>query len=228
MLLAGTLGLPVVPSRWMPEHGGFLVLGRPDWVAEAAGEPHRRQIETFGQLAGLPPEQAFEREGGLALLDCATLIRRYSIAPALDLRSFLRWIACCVLCGNGLATGNGLRFVFTPTGPRLAPFSELVATHVYPAMSERLGFYIGREDRPDWVVPARWRELAEETGVGSRYLLGLLRELALATGPALVATRQAWQAAYGWSPALESVAALIEQRSRQLWVALEAEQSHQP
>ena len=224
MQLAEALDLPVVPTRWSAAHGGFLLVGRPDCVADGGGGLVRRQIETFSQLAGLGPEQAFEREGGLALRDCAMLIRRYSMVPALDLRALLRWVGLCLLCGNGLATGNSLRFLFTPSGPRLAPFAEMVASHVYPEMSERLGFYIGREDRPDWLLPARWRELAEEIGVGPRYLLSLLRELALATGPALVAVKQSWQSGHGWSAVLENVAALIEKRARQLWVALEAEQ----
>lgn len=223
MLLAGRLGVPVVAARWQSAQRGYLVSARPDCMAGANDVPERIHMETFSQLAGLAPEQAFEREGGLALLDCAALIRRYSVVPALDLRSFLRWLGLCLLCGNGLANGNALRFIFTAAGPRLAPFSDLLATHVYPEMSERLGFYVGREDRPDWLLPARWRELAEEIGVGSRYLLTLLRELALATAPALAATKAQWRETLPWSPLLEQVEQLVEKRARQLWVALEAE-----
>jgi len=223
MQLAGRLGVPVVATRWQSAQRGYLLTGRPDCVAEAKGPTGRVHLETFSQLAGLAPEQAFEREGGLALLDCVALIRRYSIVPALDLRSFLRWLGLCLLCGNGLANASAVRFCFTAGGPRLAPFSEMLATHIYPEMSERLGFFVGREDRPDWLLPARWRELAEEIGVGSRYLLTLLRELALATTPALAATKAQWRETLAWSPVLDQVEQLVEKRARQLWVALEAE-----
>ena len=90
-------------------------------------------------------------------------------------------------------------------------------------MSERSGFYVGREDRPDWLLPARWRELAEELGVGQRYLLSLLKALAQALPPAMASAREAWQRSQRWAPVLEEVVALAGKRARQLWVSLEAE-----
>ena len=223
--LAGRLGLPVAGARFVTGPRAYLLGRRPDTVAGPDGRDLRLHLETFGQLAGLAPELGYEREGGLALLDCAGLIRRYSIVPALDLRSFLRWVGFNLIVGNGLASAGSLRFLFTPNGPRLAPFTDLLSTHVYPDMSDRMGFFVGHEDRPDWLVPARWRELAGELGVAPRYLLTLLRELALATGPSLEQASTAWRDAYHWSPVLEHVAQLVGNRARRLWVALEAEQA---
>ena len=225
--LAAAVGLPVVESRLEAGVGGtpYLLIQRPDrHRSSAEGPPGLVHMEAFVQLAGLAPEQNFEREGGLALLDCVGLIRRYSSIPALDLRALLRWVGFCCLSGNGLANGRDLHFLFTEQGPRLAPFVELVSSHIYPEMSERLGFYIGREDRPDWLLPARWRELAEELGVGHRYLLAMLKQLALDLPTAIEKVSGDWRKDRYWSPTLERIAALTARRARQLWVALEAEQ----
>lgn len=221
MQVAAALGVPVVPTDLLSGRRDLLLSGRPD--VDATSPDGRCQLETFGQLAGLAPEQGFEREGGLTLSDCAQLIRRYSCAPALDLQSLLRWLVFCHLIGNGLACGRDLRFRFTPEGPRLAPFMEILSTHVHVEMSERLGFFIGREDRPDWLLPARWRELAEALGIGQRYLLALLKQMAQALPPALATTAERWQRDAAWRPVLDRVMALAGRRARQTWVALEAE-----
>lgn len=220
MHVAAAVDVPVVRTE-LAADSAWLLCERPD--VDPSSPSGRTHMESFGQLLGLPAEQGFEREGGLALLDCVGLIRRYSCVPALDLRGLLRWVVFCHLVGNGLGCGRDLKFLFTPKGPRLAPFVGILSTHVYAGMSERLGFYVGREDRPDWLLPARWRELAEELGVGQRYLLALLKALAQALPPAVASAREAWPRSRRWNPVLEQVAVLAGKRARQLWVSLEAE-----
>ncbi|MSQ67000.1 MAG: type II toxin-antitoxin system HipA family toxin [Gammaproteobacteria bacterium] len=224
--LAARAGVPVLASEWVQKPLPCLITARSD-RQRSGPEPVLAWVheENFGQIAGLAPEQAFEREGGLALRDCVALMRRHSAVPALDLRTLLRWVVFNHLVGNGLATARDLRFHYTAQGPRLAPFANLLSTHVYAQVSERLGMMVGQEDRPDWIRPARWRGLAQELDLNAHYVLALVGELALAMPGWLAAQVQAWQATNSWSPVLAQVRELVLKRARQLAVSLAAERA---
>ena len=226
LLLAARAGVPVVRSEWLQSPGPWLLTHRADRRLDGQGDTEALwHEESFAQIAGLPPEQAFEREGGLGLAECASVIRRHSAIPALDLRALLRWVIFNHLVGNGLATARDLRFSYGAQGPVLAPFANLLSTHVYAQMSDRLGMMIGQEDRPDWVRPARWRELAEQLDLNAHYVLALVGELALAMPGWVEAQAQTWRARHGWPPVLARVQELTLKRARQLTVSLEAERA---
>lgn len=217
--IAQTLELPGAAARllWLPTP--LLAVQRLDRDDEGAP----CHLEDFGQLAGRHPEQAFEREGGLAVHDCAELIRRYSAAPALDLRMLLGWLVFAFLAGLGDAHASTLALRDTARGPRLAIWDGWLSTHVYPSRSERLAMHLGREDRPDWIRPARWRETAEELGVGSRYLLARVHDLATRL-PALARDAVGALALDGRALRVPPrILTLIDQRARQTLIALAAE-----
>ncbi|MFT4583804.1 MAG: serine/threonine protein kinase HipA of HipAB toxin-antitoxin module [Gammaproteobacteria bacterium] len=98
--------------------------------------------------------------------------------PAADMRSLLRWFVFCYLTGNGGGHSKQLAIRHLPDGPRLAPFYGLMSTHVYQALSSGMAMSIGNEDRPDWIIPARWRELAAAIDVRGTYVLEILRDVA--------------------------------------------------
>ena len=218
--LAKSLDLPCPESTLLRLPTPVLVQRAAEWDADEASAGH---LETFGQLAGLHPEQAFEREGGLAVLDCANLIRRYSAAPALDLKALLGWLVLSFFAGMGHAHAGTLAFVDRGRGPRLTITDGWLCTQVYPALSERLAMYVGREDRPDWIRLARWRELARELGIGQRYLLELVRHMAMRV-PAL-AQEAANELALDTRAlqVLPRILRLIDNRARQALIALAAE-----
>jgi len=223
MGLAAELGLPVPASR---RHAGavpLLLTARIDCVEPAGGGQRRRHVENFGQLAGLHPEQAYEREGGLAIRDCVNLLRRHSAAPAVDLRTLLRWLVYCFMAGVGQAHAKCLFMVATPRGARLALGGGLLSTHVYPALSEKLAMSIGGEDRPDWIRLARWLDLADELGVGRRYLLGLVAELATQLPRAAERIAAAPGTGLRTSAVVQRILTLVANRARQTAIALAAE-----
>lgn len=221
--LAEQLGLPVAPVRYLASPAPVLLIRRHAVGDAAASGIRRLHLEDFNQLSGLHPEQAFEREGGLAVLDCVNLIRRYSAAPALDLRFLLSWLVYAFLAGLGHAHARSLGLLDTSHGPRLVICDGLLSTHVYPARSERMAMYVGREDRPDWIRPARWRELAEELGIGWRYLVELVRQMATRL-PALARDTSAELALATTAPSVvPRILRLIENRCRQTLIALAAE-----
>jgi len=223
MALAAELELPVPASRRRPGQVPLLLTARIDRIELPDGSTGRRHIENFGQLAGLHPEQAYEREGGLGIRDCAELLRRHSTAPAVDLRALLRWLAYCFLLGIGQAHSQCLFLVALPTGPRLAFGGGLLSTHVYPALSGKLAMSIGREDRPDWIRLARWLELADELGIGRRYMLGLLEDLARVLPRAAERAAATPGDAARSSTVVARILKLVANRARQTTIALAAE-----
>ncbi len=222
MRLAAALGLPVPATTLWRGPTPVLLARRADRQEVPAGSG-RRHLEDFCQLSALHPEQAYEREGGLAVLDCANLIRRYSQAPALDIRALLNWLVFCFLAGVGQAHARTLCLIESARGPRLALNGGLLSTHVYPNASERMAMYIGKEDRPDWIHLARWREMAEELGVGTRYMLELLRQMAVRLPPLADAVASDLQLPRQALKVVPRILKLITNRARQSVIALEAE-----
>lgn len=220
--LARASGLETVDAR--VRHGAVTVL-----LIERIDRASRDNtwsavhMEDLCQLRGVPPESHFEREGGLAFSDCVDAIRRYSCLPAIDVRTLLRWVMLCYFIGDGAAHAKQLAVMHYEGGPRLAPLFGLMSTHVYPEMSARLAMRIGGEDRPDWLLPGRWRAAARNAGIRPAYVLELLRDMAIEL-PLLASTvAEDFQRRNGFAAIVRDIRRLIEQRARQVIVALEAE-----
>lgn len=224
MRLAALAGLRVAKVELHKAYATLLVVERIDRMRDADGAVHSLHMEDFCQIAVLDPVLKFEREGGLGAADCAGLIRRYSALPGVDLREFIRWLLFGFLVGYGGGHAKQLVMSHTPQGPRLGAFFGIWSWHVYPALSGRLAMAIGREDRPDWVHAARWRDLGQQIGVKPAYVLQLLSHLAqrlpklwegLITEPGVTAK----------SEVVDALGKLIAQRCRQALVSLTVEQA---
>jgi len=220
--LARELGLAAVDAT--VRHGAvtILLMERLD-RDQREGEWCAIHMEDFCQLSGVPPEQKYEREGGLGTIDCLNCIKRYTSVPAADMRAFLRWLVFCYLIGNGGGHAKQLAIRHLPDGPRLAPFYGLMSTHIYASLNDRMAMSIGGEDRPDWIIPARWRQLAGQAGIRGSYVLSILRDLAERIPPASALVAERFQRRHGFASVIRDIRRLIEQRARQVLVSLEAE-----
>ncbi len=224
MRLAGLAGLRVAKVELLRAYVTLLLVERIDRVRDAEGRVQRMHMEDFCQIAVLDPVLKFEREGGLGAADCASLIRRYSVLPGVDLREFIRWLLFGFLVGYGGGHAKQLVMMHTAKGPRLGPFFGIWSWHVYPALSDRLAMAIGREDRPDWIHAARWRELGQQIGVKPAYVLELLAHLA-GVLPALWESLIVELGMAARSPVIDALGQLIAQRCRQALVSLAAERA---
>ncbi|MFT4564358.1 MAG: serine/threonine-protein kinase HipA [Gammaproteobacteria bacterium] len=220
--LAATLGLETAKS--IIRHGAvtLLVVDRLDRV-QRDGQWQPVHMEDFAQLMAARPEQQYQREGGLGVADCITCIKQYSVMPAADMRSLLRWLVFSFLIGNGGGHAKQLAMRHLAEGPRLAPFYGLMSTHVYPALNSRLAMSIGNEDRPDWIIPARWRELAAAIDVRGAYVLEILRDFAERAPHAAAQVADQFQRQNGFASVVRDIRSLVERRARQTLVSLEAE-----
>ncbi len=220
--LAQACGLPTADAG--VRHGAvtLLLVARIDRV-ERDGVWSALHMEDLCQLRGVPPEYSFEREGGLSFPDCIGAIRRYSCMPAIDVRTLLRWMMLCYFLGDGAGHAKQLAIVHHEAGPRLAPFFGLMSTHVYPELNNRLAMRIGGEDRPDWLLPGRWRATARDAGIRASYVIELLREMAVELPPLAGSVAEDFQRRNGFAGVIRDIRRLLEQRARQVLVALEAE-----
>lgn len=221
MALAGAAGLPVAPCRII--HGQLAVLCVTRVDRRTDGATRALHMEDLCQVAGLSASNKYEREGGLGLAEVVSMVRRFSCAPAQDIRHLLHWLLFSYLVGFGAGHAKQLAFLYESHGPRLAPFFGLWSTHVYGEMNHRLGFDVGGEDRPDWLTAARWMACAEATGVRPAYLLGELRRFAQDLPRLAAEQAELFQRRNGFANVIRQIRVLIEQRARQALVALEAE-----
>ncbi len=179
--------------------------------------------EDFCQLSLLPPEKNYQREGGLTAAECIHLLRVYSVQPAVDIKLFLRWLMFNFFIGNGEAPAKKLSFLHTEQGPRLAPFYGLSSTHIYDHLNPRLAMRLGNEDRPDWLIPDRWREFADQAGIKAKYLLHMLESMSVEIAELVGEVEAAWRSLNGYAAVTTTIRKLIESRARQIVVALQAE-----
>lgn len=223
MSLAAAFGLAVANCR-VVLHGLVTVLSVQRFDRLQAGECVTRiHMEDFCQLNGLPPARKYEREGGARLSDIGALLRRFSARPALDLQALIRWTIFNFLIGFGGGHTKQIAMLYGADGLRLSPFFGIWSTHVYAELSSRLALTVGREDRPDWLLAARWQELAENLGVGPRYVLLEVRDSAASLPRLAAEVPDQFRRRNGFAAIVRRIRRLIEQRSRQALVSLEAE-----
>jgi serine/threonine-protein kinase HipA len=166
MRLAKGLGLSVPVSGIHATSGiPVYLIERYDRTRDAGGQMHRVHQEDFCQALGVSPDIKYEKEGGPGLVHCVSLIREYSIQPAVDIKALLDWLVFNYLIGNADAHAKNISFLLPPEGPRLAPFYDLMCTAVYPNISDRMAMRLGGEDRPDWIIARKWAQCADDLGI---------------------------------------------------------------
>ncbi len=189
MALARECGL-LVPDAFARRVRGKSVyfVRRYDRAVGSSGRIERLHQEDLCQALGIPPELKYEQEGGPSLASCVELLRGHSVQPAIDVRALIAWTAFNHLIGNADAHGKNIALLLLGSGPRLAPFYDLLCTEIYPGLTERHAMAIGGEKRPEWRMDRHWKRLADELLVGSALVRRLVSEMAKrvrAAAPAL-------------------------------------------
>lgn len=133
----------------------------------------------FCQIAGTGSERKYEKEGGPGVAQCAQIIRRYSSRAALDLQAFAQWIFFNIYVGNNDSHAKNLSVYQRPgEGVRLTPFYDMMCTRIYPGLSKEFAFNIGGEVIPGQMGQAQVQGLAEQVGMGPKYLQSVALSLA--------------------------------------------------
>jgi len=184
------------------------VVERFDRATRADGTLARLIQYDFCQLAGTDSERKYEKEGGPGATRCAQIIRQFSARPALDLQAFAQWIFFNLFVGNNDSHAKNLSIYDRPgEGVRLTPFYDLMCTRIYPGLSREFAFNIGGEVLPGKVGRDQVQGLAEQVGMGARYLKSVALALAARIPEAIDRatqemapdlTRSGWALPKGW------------------------------
>ncbi|MCP4577982.1 MAG: type II toxin-antitoxin system HipA family toxin, partial [Deltaproteobacteria bacterium] len=135
MRLAAHMDLSVPETSILDDHDRLYLVKRYDRIRDQEGKVLRFHQEDFCQALGFLSEQKYESEGGPTLAGCFDLLKKASIRPAADQKSLIRWVAFNIFIGNADAHAKNLSILYTPRGPVLAPFYDLISTRVYPEIS---------------------------------------------------------------------------------------------
>lgn len=155
------------------------IVERFDRFTRADGTLGRLIQYDFCQIEGTGSERKYEKEGGPGVARCGQIIRQYSSRAAPDLQAFAQWIFFNIYVGNNDSHAKNLSISERPgEGIRLAPFYDMMSTRIYPGLSREFAFNIGGEVLTGNMGKAQVQGLAEQIGMGSKYLQSLALDLA--------------------------------------------------
>ncbi|NOY69228.1 MAG: type II toxin-antitoxin system HipA family toxin [Deltaproteobacteria bacterium] len=209
MALAERIGLTVPHVHVITTPDELYVIERYDRFCDEKGKVSRIHQEDFCQAIGLMAETKYEAEGGPSLADCFSLIDRFSTNPVLDRKALLEWIMFNYFIHNADAHAKNISLLLTPDKIRLAPFYDLMCTGVYEGINERLAMKIGNENRSQWIRSRHWERMAKEVGIGAKFVLRAVKEMAdqIERAAAEIAVRQ--QAIWGPSLIVSQIQKII-------------------
>lgn len=207
-LKAGLPGTEVIPKN------GYTLSKRYDRIEGSGGELIRLHQEDFCQALGYGPATKYEAEGGPDLAACAGIIRHISSSPAEDILNLLRWHVFNLLAGNSDGHAKNIAILYTPEGPRLAPFYDLVCTGVYTGITRDMAFSTGRNHDPGQIRKADWEHLAGSLGVNARLIFRIIEEQVDHLQVSLAPRCGEFSEIYGADPIIERIRQHITRQIR--------------
>lgn len=155
--LAGMVGLPVVKSSILRTASHtILKVERYDRQGDDF-HPQRIPQEDFCQMSARLSEKKYEKDGGPSFADCAALIRKYSMQPAVDLTLLVKWAAFNLCIGNNDAHSKNISMLRLGGGMRLAPFYDLLTTTYYGnRLLRRMAMRLGGKSQSFFISYRRW------------------------------------------------------------------------
>jgi serine/threonine-protein kinase HipA len=215
MTLAAESGLetaPVEPRR-VGDHE-FLLVRRYD----RSGDGHARiHQEDLCQALRIGPAEKYEGEGGPGVAECASLLRRYSAAPAVDIPEFLDCLLFNFLIGNHDAHGKNYSLLLDgPRSVRLAPFYDLLSTKVFSGTRKKLAMRLGGENRPEYLRRRHLDRLAEELAVKPALVLRRADLIVALVRSSRQDAREHLPADFQDRPIIDRIDAIIEERAERL------------
>jgi len=190
---------------------------RYDRRRDADGNLIRLHQEDFCQALGLDHSTKYEQEGGPSFADCFDLAGRACTEPLLDGEQLLRWLAFNATVGNADGHAKNISLLLkTDRSIHLAPFYDLVCTRAYRGLDRNLAMLVGGVADPGQIRGSDWARLAAEVGVGRRFLLELIEEVAGEVQKALCEAEKNFRSLCGESPAIQMVFQSVSKQARRI------------
>jgi serine/threonine-protein kinase HipA len=214
MALGAASKLGVAPTRIRQiADRVFLLVARYDRQHAGHGLPQRLHQEDFCQALGVAPETKYQNEGGPGFAQCFALVRQATRPNAPQVLRLLDAAIFNALIGNHDAHAKNFSLLYTDRGPILAPFYDLIATAVYPKLTDKMAMKLGGKYKFNELHPRHWARFAEEAGLS----VAPARQRVLQLARQLPGTARQLQTAsdspFRGHPVVERIVALIEQRA---------------
>jgi serine/threonine-protein kinase HipA len=160
------------------------VVERYDRLPPAPGAQFPRRIhqEDMCQALGLMPTSKYQEDGGPGIPQIATLIRRVSADPEVDVERFLKANIFNWLIGGTDAHAKNYSFLIAAGDEvRLAPLYDLSSQLPYPDLiTQRVAMKIGDHYDIARVTRSDWQNLARSCALDQEQVIGMLTEMARA------------------------------------------------
>ena len=166
LALANALKLDTVKAeirRISDRH--YLLVERYDRQVTADGCLMRLHQEDFCQALAVAPEYKYQNEGGPDLSQAFELVRRATRPSAPQILKLLDFAIFNAMVGNHDAHGKNFSLLYTTQGIVLAPFYDVLATAVYPNLTDKMAMKIGSKYRFTEVQLRHWERFAAEAGL---------------------------------------------------------------
>jgi serine/threonine-protein kinase HipA len=182
MRLAKAINLPVAEVRlaYVPEP--ILLVSRFDRI-ETKENVHRLHVIDGCQALGFSVAMKYERpygdgrdvrdiRDGVSYPLLFELINRFSVYPAKDRTTLLRWVIFQVLIGNTDAHGKNLSFFVKSAGLSLAPAYDLVCIPALrdETLSQTFAMSIGDAFTESEITASDWFEFAVACGLTTNFV----------------------------------------------------------
>ncbi|MFZ4859440.1 MAG: type II toxin-antitoxin system HipA family toxin [Desulfuromonadaceae bacterium] len=143
----------------------YLLVERYDRQVTADGRLMRLHQEDFCQALAVAPEYKYQNEGGPDLSQAFELLRRATRPSAPQILKLLDFAIFNAMVGNHDAHGKNFSLLYTPQGIVLAPFYDVLATAVYPNLTDKMAMKIGSKYRFTEVQLRHWERFATAAGL---------------------------------------------------------------
>ena len=163
MALARAVGLEVPPTFWF---ASCFAIERFDRLRRGS-EWTRLHQEDFAQLLGIPATAKYD----VTWKSCFDIVDEYATTPSKERLALLDRLFTNLLLGNNDAHAKNFALLHDERDAvRLAPAYDLVATSLYPALSDRFAMQIGPAKRIEELDETAWRFFTDEVELGLPYL----------------------------------------------------------
>ena len=136
------------------------------------------RLEDCAQILCKPRGQNYAGKYDAAYEDIATIIKRHSARPGIDLARLLRRLIVFAIVGNCDAHLKNFSLLETPEGLRLSPAYDILNTALYDGFDQELALSInGRRVQLDTVNGDLFRSFGREVGLQERAIDEIFTDL---------------------------------------------------
>lgn len=190
----------------------YLLVERYDRQLTTEGNLQRLHQEDFCQALAVAPEYKYQNEGGPDLSQAFDLLRRATRPSAPQTLKLLDFVVFNALIGNHDAHGKNFSLLYTAQGTVLASFYDVLATAVYPNLTDKMAMKIGSKYRFTEVQVRHWERFATEAGLSPAQVKKRILYIAQRLPDLAVKTIALFEAEGNSHAILTQILALIEHR----------------